>query len=130
MEAPENATTRREFVARTVVAAVAVPALASLEACATAAPPPAPAPPPPAPVLPPVAAAPAAGSAQAQADPAADTLLEVIRTRYGSRLTPEQLREVREGIVGNLQATRQLREFDVPMHVEPFVMAAYRREGR
>lgn len=123
MEGPQQSSSRREFVARTVAAVAAVPVLSSLPACApasTEAPAPAPAP----------SAAPAAAPPREE-DPMLEPLLEIVRAKYGSRLTAAQLDEVREGIAGNLRAAKALREFEIPMHVEPScLVSAYRREGR
>jgi len=124
MEPEKSLTSRRDFVAKAAAAVAAVPALGSLGACAPAAPAPAP-------TAAPTPAAPAGAQGAAQPDPEVDALMEILRARYGSRLTPEQLREVREGVVGNVRAAKQLHDYRISMHVEPsWTVAAYRREGR
>ena len=126
MDTEKNVTSRRDFVAKAAAAVVAVPALSGLGACTPAAQPAAPAPaptftPPPAPAAPPRAVPP---------DPVGDALMEIIQAREGSRLTPEQTKEVRESVVGNMRAAKQLHDFRIPMHVEPsWTVSAYRREG-
>ncbi|HEU0014793.1 MAG TPA: hypothetical protein VFQ45_13995 [Longimicrobium sp.] len=123
--------TRRDF-AKAAAAAAMMPLLAPLAACASAAEPagspaPAPAAPPPAASTTP-AGTPTPGAApQPQQDPIVEPLLEVVRIRYGSRLTPEQLQSVREGINGNLQLARRLRQFELPITTEPAF--AYRVPG-
>lgn len=62
-------------------------------------------------------------------DPEADTLFEIVRQRYGDRLTPEQLDEVRKIVKAQVEAARALRAMrltnaDEPM--QPF--APYRAE--
>jgi len=65
----------------------------------------------------------------AKPDPEADALFEIVRTRYGDRLTPAQLDELRKIVAGQLEAARALRAValanaDEPM--QPF--APYRNE--
>ena len=123
--------TRRDFAKAAAVLA-ATPLLAPLAACAGAAEP-AGAPAPAAAATPPAASTATAGTPtpgappQQQQDPIVDPLLEVIRLRFGSRLTPEQLQSVREGINGNLQLVRRLRQFELPITTEPAF--AYRVPG-
>jgi len=62
-------------------------------------------------------------------DPEADALFEIVRQRYGARLTPEQLDEVRKIVQAQVEAARALRAMrltnvDEPM--QPFV--PYRAE--
>jgi hypothetical protein len=130
------ATSRREFT-KTALAAVAVPVLAPLAACAST-PEPA-ASPAPAEAVAPVAvpASPAAPSAAPQRqgeqerDPVALHLTEGLKAKYKDRLTEAQWDEVRRGIEGNLRAARQLRNFELPIQTEPaFVFRAYRGGGR
>jgi len=65
----------------------------------------------------------------AKPDPEADALFEIVRARYGDRLTPAQLDELRKIVAGQLEAARALRAValanaDEPM--QPF--APYRNE--
>lgn len=114
--------TRREL-ARTAIAAVAVPVLAPLAGCA---PQPA-ATPSPAPAAPPAQA----GNQQQAPDPLAVHLTEGLKAKYGDRLTDAQWEEVRKGVEGNLRAARQLRSFELPIQAEPaFVFRAYRGGAR
>jgi hypothetical protein len=62
-------------------------------------------------------------------DPEADALFEIVRQRYGDRLTPEQLDELRKIVGAQVEAARALRAVrltnaDEPM--QPF--APYRAE--
>jgi hypothetical protein len=62
-------------------------------------------------------------------DPEADALFEIVRRRYGDRLTPEQLDDVRKIVQAQVEAARALRAMrltnaDEPM--QPF--APYRAE--
>jgi len=62
-------------------------------------------------------------------DPEADALFEIVRQRYGARLTPEQTEEIRKIVRAQLEAARALRlvrltNADEPM--QPF--APYRAE--
>jgi hypothetical protein len=133
--APNPPTSRREFT-KAALAAVAVPVLAPLAGCSSAAPPaPAPAPEAAAPVAAP--ASPVAPSATPQRrneqerDPVALHLTEGLKAKYGDRLTEAQWDEVRRGIEGNLRAARALRAFELPIQAEPaFVFRAYRGGGR
>ena len=64
-----------------------------------------------------------------KSDPEADALFEIVRQRYGARLTPEQLEELRGVVAAQLEAARALRAVrlsnaDEPM--QPF--APYRAE--
>jgi hypothetical protein len=136
--APVPSTSRREFT-KTALAAVAVPVLAPLAACAShPEPAPSPAPEAAAPVAAPAApAAPVAPSAPPQRqneqerDPVALHLTEGLKAKYRDRLTEAQWEEVRRGIEGNLRAARQLRNFELPIQTEPaFVFRAYRGGGR
>ena len=68
-------------------------------------------------------------SEAAKPDPEADALFEIVRRRYGDRLTPVQLDELRKIVAGQLEAARALRAValtnaDEPM--QPF--APYRTE--
>lgn len=68
-------------------------------------------------------------SEPAKPDPEADALFEIVRQRYGDRLTPEQRDEVRKIVQAQVEAARALRAMrltnaDEPM--QPF--APYRAE--
>ena len=68
-------------------------------------------------------------SEPAKQDPEADALFEIVRQRYGARLTPEQLDEVRKIVQAQVEAARALRAVrltnaDEPM--QPF--APYRAD--
>lgn len=68
-------------------------------------------------------------SEPAKPDPEADALFEIVRQRYGDRLTPEQLDEVRKIVQAQVETARALRatrltNADEPM--QPF--APYRAE--
>jgi len=68
-------------------------------------------------------------SEPAKPDPEADALFEIVRRRYGDRLTPELLDEVRTIVQAQVEAARALRAMrltnaDEPM--QPF--APYRAE--
>ena len=70
-------------------------------------------------------------SEAASPDPEADALLEIVRLRYGDRLTPAQLDELRKIVAGQVEAARSLRAValtnaDEPM--QPF--APYRGDQR
>lgn len=68
-------------------------------------------------------------SEPAKPDPEADALFEIVRQRYGDRLTPEQLDELSRIVQAQVEAARALRAMrlnnaDEPM--QPF--APYRAE--
>ena len=68
-------------------------------------------------------------SESAKPDPEADALFEIVRQRYGDRLTPEHLDEVSRIVRAQVEAARALRlvrltNSDEPM--QPF--APYREE--
>ena len=68
-------------------------------------------------------------SEPAKPDPEADALFEIVRQRYGDRLAPEQLAEVRKIVQAQVEAARalgaiRLTNADEPM--QPF--APYREE--
>lgn len=116
---------RREF-AKSVAAVAVAPLLGGLSACTVAPPPAAPGPAPavPLPGGPPLPspAAPASGpgaEAGQEEDRRVEPLLAVIVARHGDRLTPEELEEVRRAIAGNLRAADRLRDFELPISVEP-----------
>jgi hypothetical protein len=125
MDTSTPATTRREFAKQAALAA-AVPLLAGLPGCGPAAPvetSPTPAAPTPEAVpAPPIASAPVRPP-----NPTADALMQVLRGKYGERLTADQWDEVRRGVEGNLQAARALHDFALPITTEPsFGFRAYR----
>ncbi|HEX6911501.1 MAG TPA: hypothetical protein VF142_13950 [Longimicrobium sp.] len=118
MSQESNDLTRRDF-AKAAVAAVAVPVLAPLAACAGTSPESAPAPsaPPPAP-----AARPDSAAAQPQAQeptPLARALMDAVRVQYGDRMTDAEMARVQRGISGVLQTAERLRRFPLPIATEP-----------
>jgi hypothetical protein len=130
MSSDPQTISRRGFAKAAATAAV----LAPLAACATGQPEPAAGPAPAAPGTPAAPVAPSSGGAQpaaAQPDPVVDALVDVIRARYGTRIDDEQMRAVRDGVRGNLGLARTLRQFPIPIAVEPAsVFRVYRAGGR
>lgn len=126
-EAGPTLPSRREF-AKAALAAAAVPLLGGVAACGSGQPVPVLAPPPSAaPAAPPVAD----GKPQPERDPFAEALADAVESRYGARLTAAEREKVRESVRGNVRAARALREFDLPIAVEPaFVFRPYRGAGR
>jgi hypothetical protein len=62
-------------------------------------------------------------------DPEADTLFEIVRQRYGDRLTPEQLDEVRKIVKAQVETARALRAIRLTNDDEPMQpFAPYRAE--
>jgi hypothetical protein len=60
-------------------------------------------------------------------DPETDTLFEIVRQRYGARLTGEQLDDLRKIVRGQVDAARALRAVRLTNGDEPFQrFAAYR----
>jgi hypothetical protein len=113
-----GSTTRREFAKSVAMAAVAVPVLASVEACTPAAT---------GAAVATASSAPPPRADESAIDPVAVALANVVRAKAGSRLTAGQLVEVRKGIEANLQAAHALRNFDLPTATEPaFAFRAYR----
>ncbi|HLM66198.1 MAG TPA: hypothetical protein VK358_01665 [Longimicrobium sp.] len=123
MSHESNDFSRRAF-AKAAVAAVAVPVLAPLAACAGPQPESAPAP----------SAGPSAGpsaSPAAQPDSAAATpqrqeptplaraLAEAVRVQYGDRMTDAEMAKVQRSISGVLQTAERLRQFPLPIATEP-----------
>lgn len=107
--------TRRDF-AKTLAAVAATPLLAGVAGCA--------------PSVPTTAAPEPVRPVAEPADPVAAALAEVIRLRYGTRLSVQEMERVRRGIEGNLQAARALRAFELPIATEPaFVFRPYRGGG-
>lgn len=103
--APRPPATRREFL-RALGAASALPLVGALPIAEAAAPAP------PTPAAPVPTAAPADSTATVAAADARD-LTEIVRRRFGARLTEAQLYEIRKDIEGSLDAARLLR--DVPL---------------
>ena len=58
-------------------------------------------------------------SEPATPDPEADALFEIVRQRYGDRLTPEQLDEVRKIVQAQVEAARALRAMRLTNADEP-----------
>jgi hypothetical protein len=62
-------------------------------------------------------------------DPETDTLFEIVRQRYGARLTGEQLDDLRKIVRGQVDAARALRVVRLTNGDEPFQrFAAYRAD--
>ena len=60
-------------------------------------------------------------------DPETDTLFEIVRQRYGARLTSEQLDDLRKIVRGQVDAARALRAVRLTNADEPYQrFAAYR----
>ena len=53
-------------------------------------------------------------------DPETDTLFEIVRQRYGARLTGEQLDDLRKIVRGQVDAARALRAVRLTNADEPF----------
>ena len=65
----------------------------------------------------------------AKPDPEADALFEIVRVRYGDRLTPAQLDELRKIVAAQLEAARTLRAVPLSNADEPMQpFAPYRAE--
>jgi hypothetical protein len=59
-----------------------------------------------------------------------ETIMGLITRRYGARLTPAQLQEVRQGVEGLAQMTAALQHVQLANSDEPFaVFVPYRQEG-
>jgi hypothetical protein len=68
-------------------------------------------------------------SEPAKPDPEADALFEIVRQRYGDRLTPEQADEVRKIVRAQVEAARALRAVRLTNADEPLqAFAPYRKE--
>ena len=62
-------------------------------------------------------------------DPETDTLFEIVRQRYGARLTDDQLDDLRKIVRGQVDAARALRAVRLANADEPFQrFAAYRAD--
>ncbi len=62
-------------------------------------------------------------------DPETDTLFEIVRQRYGGRLTNEQLDDLRKIVRGQVDAARALRAVRLTNVDEPFQrFAAFRSD--
>jgi hypothetical protein len=62
-------------------------------------------------------------------DPEVERLFALVRERYGDRLTPVQLDEVRKGVEGAVLAARALRAVKLENADEPFPpFAPYRAQ--
>jgi hypothetical protein len=55
----------------------------------------------------------------AKRDPEADALFEIVRLRYGERLTPAQLDELRKIVAAQVEAARALRAVKLTNADEP-----------
>ena len=59
-----------------------------------------------------------------------DFLFEMVKDRYGDRLTAEELEEVRKGVEGIVEATRALRSVKLGNGTEPFsIFKPYKKEA-
>ena len=68
-------------------------------------------------------------SERTEPDPEADALFEIVRQRYGARLTSEQLDEVRKIVRAQVEAARALRAMRLTNADEPMQsFAPYRAE--
>jgi hypothetical protein len=117
MSHESNEVTRRAFT-KAAVAAVAVPVLAPLAACAGNPPESAPAPA----ATPSPAAQPDSAAAQPRAQeptPLARALADAVRVQYGDRMTDAEMARVQRGISGMLQTAERLRRFELPIATEP-----------
>jgi hypothetical protein len=52
--------------------------------------------------------------------PEVETLFALVRERYGDRLTPAELEEVRKGVEASVAAMRSLRAAKIEASDEPF----------
>ena len=63
-------------------------------------------------------------------DPAADAVFDLVRARYGARLTPEQLADVREAVTDIVDSARALRAVTLGNGDEPMQeFAPFRADG-
>lgn len=109
-------TSRRRFTKSVAVALIAAPLASSLVHAQAPAAKQAPAPPKPQPSPSPIATKPS---------PAAEAYTEVVRTRFGDRLTPEQLDQIRKDMDGNVRAAERLRAIKLKNGDEPdFIFSA------
>ena len=65
----------------------------------------------------------------AKQDPEADALFEIVRLRYGKRLTPAQLDELRKIVAAQVEAARALRAVRLTNADEPMQPFAPYRAG-
>ena len=69
-------------------------------------------------------------SETAKPDPEADALFEIVRLRYGDRLTPAQLDELRKIVAAQVEAARALRAVALTNADEPMPgFVPYRAES-
>jgi hypothetical protein len=120
MSHESNDVSRRDF-AKAAVAAVAVPMLAPLAACAGTSPGSAPAPGGSAPSASPAAQPDSAAATPQPQEPSplARALAEAVRVQYGDRVTEAEMARVQRSISGVLQTAERLRRFDLPIAAEP-----------
>jgi hypothetical protein len=83
---------------------------------------------PPAPVLPAPATSPTSADADANA-PLTDAMTQLVRHRYGTHLSDEQMARVRNDIRDGLRASDRLRVILLPNATEPDVVFAVHRGG-
>jgi|SRR5687768_12841179 len=80
--------------------------------------------------VPPTPSSPAPTASPAPADAVlADAMTQLVRRRYGTHLTDEQIALVREDIVSGLRASDRLRAILLPNATEPDVVFAVHRGG-
>ena len=62
-------------------------------------------------------------------DSEAETLFSLVKEKYGDRLAPDELEEVRKVLERIVESSQELREFKLDNWDEPFsVFKPYRRE--
>ena len=60
----------------------------------------------------------------------AEALFEIVTERYGDRLDPDQLEEVRKGVEGAVELAKELRGVRLDNSVEPYsTFRPFRGEG-
>ena len=63
-------------------------------------------------------------------DPTAEAVFDLVRARYGARLTPEQLAEVNEAVADIVDSARALRAVTLGNGDEPMqAFAPFRADG-
>jgi len=63
-------------------------------------------------------------------DSEAETMFSLVKERYGDRISPDELEEVRKAVERIVESSQDLRELELGNGDEPFnVFKPYRREG-